>query len=79
MRGIEGHSEGKEREARHEEVWDGAKTDWSTSQSLFCPARLTVSFLQAAKDMVQDAVDLALMEGLHGHSRAAAMRLPEKQ
>ena len=27
----------------------------------------------------QDAVDLALMEGLHGHSRAAAMRLPEKQ
>ena len=36
-------------------------------------------FLQAAKGMVQDAVDLALMEGLHGHSRAAAMRLPEKQ
>jgi len=29
----------------------------------------------AARVIVQDAVDLALMEGLHGHSRAAAMRL----
>jgi phosphoribosyl-ATP pyrophosphohydrolase/phosphoribosyl-AMP cyclohydrolase/histidinol dehydrogenase len=25
--------------------------------------------------MIQDAVDLALMEGLHGHSRAASLRL----
>lgn len=29
--------------------------------------------------MVQDAVDLALMEGLHGHSLAAAMRLPKAE
>jgi phosphoribosyl-ATP pyrophosphohydrolase/phosphoribosyl-AMP cyclohydrolase/histidinol dehydrogenase len=30
---------------------------------------------EAARVIVQDAVDLALLEGLHGHSRAAALRL----
>ncbi|EDQ85680.1 uncharacterized protein MONBRDRAFT_29130 [Monosiga brevicollis MX1] len=30
----------------------------------------------SAEVIIQDAVDLALIEGLHGHSRAAALRLP---
>lgn len=34
---------------------------------------------QEAQEMIQDAVDLALMEGLHGHSRAAALRLSQNQ
>jgi hypothetical protein len=29
---------------------------------------------QAARGMIQDAVDLAKMEGLEGHARAAAIR-----
>lgn len=37
---------------------------------------LKVNDLKAAKGMVQDAVDLALCEGLHAHSRAAQLRLP---
>eukprot|EP00730_Choanoeca_flexa_P005395 TRINITY_DN11935_c0_g1_i3.p1 TRINITY_DN11935_c0_g1~~TRINITY_DN11935_c0_g1_i3.p1 ORF type:complete len:583 (+),score=159.24 TRINITY_DN11935_c0_g1_i3:216-1751(+) len=36
---------------------------------------LQVGDVKAAQGMIQDAVDLALMEGLHGHSRAAALRL----
>ncbi|EGD73441.1 hisD [Salpingoeca rosetta] len=37
---------------------------------------LRIDDKKAATGVVQDAVDLALMEGLHGHSRAAALRLP---
>ena len=43
---------------------------------LRCRTWLRVDDLDAARVIVQDAVDLALLEGLHGHSRAAALRLP---
>lgn len=36
---------------------------------------LRIDDLAKARVIVQDAVDLALMEGLHGHSRAASIRL----
>ena len=43
---------------------------------LRCRTWLRVDDCEEARVIIQDAVDLALIEGLHGHSRAAALRLP---
>ena len=43
---------------------------------LRCRTWLRVDDCEGARVMIQDAVDLALTEGLHGHSRAASLRLP---
>lgn len=40
---------------------------------------LRIDNREDAQTIVQDAVDLALCEGLHGHSRAAALRLPKSK
>ena len=39
---------------------------------------LRIDNLVPAQPMIQDAIDLALCEGLHGHARAAQKRLVTK-
>ena len=55
------------------------KVDDCKVRVMRCHANCSSRGLQAGRGMIQDAVDLALFEGLHGHSRAAQLRITSSQ